>query len=604
MQIVTLKMLFRFTVCLSLLTALTGCSSDRPQLKQDGPINTGTFVATIDGNPAITLGEVFQQMMEMTAPGVNKAATPENAYDEILYRKLAAIRADTYKDYDPKEIHRLARNRLHDVLMQYLYQDMIGSKITIPESSVDSFYKANIADYTVPQRRRVTHILLSENPKAWEAAGIDVTGQSAEQLRAKAKDVAQEFYAEIQAGADIAEIASLHSHDSKSKASRGDTGWFTREEMVESFSDAAFGLSVGKISKPFSSVYGWHILRVDSIAPQTIQPLDSLLREQIMTNLRSQRENAYGQAFVDSVFRLATFEWNEPLLAKNIGEYEPYDWVCIINKTDTVDAIILRENEMMYRTRARVSDVTVQTRKDIIITRATPWVLSSLARQAGYTELDTIKSAYQNFRRNEIVNRIYRERIPVDLNWTDEQLESYYNSHIGEFKSEKPIKVQHIVFEDSLKAVEALREIRGGADFKEVAMKYYPGEDDFKEAAFDLGWIARVDIAPEFYDRAWLTPVGEVSGPQRTKWGFHLIKVLDRKSQLDFQGAKTEVRRMMREAAYKEREEQWIADLKKGRDIVRLDDIWSQVDFANPGRYRAVADSINQTQASGAGTGQ
>lgn len=604
MQIVTLKIISRYTLYLSLVVALTGCSSKKPEFKQDGPIHTGTFVATIDGEPAITLGEVFQKMNEMTAPGLNKPSTPENAYDELLYRKLAAIMADTYTDFDPKEVHRLAKNRLHDVLMQYLYQDKIGSKVVVSEASVDSAYNANIANYTVPQRRKVTHILLSDNPKAWEAAGIDITGLSTEQLRAKAKETAQKYYSEIQAGGDIAEIAAQNSHDSKSKANRGDSGWFTRAEMVEQFSDVAFGLSVGKISKPFSSVYGWHILRVDSIAEQTIQPLDSQLRQQIMAELRAQRENALGQVFVDSVFRIASFEWNETLLAKNVGDYDPYDWVCIVNKTDTIDAVILRENEMMYRTRNRTSDITPEIRKDIIIARASPWVLSSIARESGYNDLDTIKSTYQKFRRNEIVNRIFRNRVPLDLTWTDEQLESYYNDHIGEFKSEKPVKVQHIVFDDSLKAVEALREIRGGADFKEIAMKHYPGEADFKEAAFDLGWIGRIDIAPEFYDRAWVTPIGEVSGPQRTKWGFHLIKVLDKKSQLDFQGAKLEVRRLLRETAYKEREAEWIADLKKGRDIVRLDDVWSQVDFANPARYIAVADSINQAQASGAGSGQ
>lgn len=604
MQTDTVKLLLRCVFCTSFILALGGCSSDKPVLKQDGPISTATYVATIDGEPAFTLGELFTEMQAMTAPGVNKASSPENAYDELLYRKLAMLNTDSYKDYDPKEVHRLAKNRLHDVLMQYLYADLISSKVVVAESSVDSFYKANIANYTIPARRRVTHILLSDNPKAWEAAGENVAGLSTEQLRTKAKEAAQQYYAEIQSGTDIAEIAAQHSHDTNSKVKRGDSGWFTREEMVEPFADAAFSLAAGKTSKPFSSIYGWHILRVDSISQQMIQPLDAELRARILAELKSKQETAIGQSFVDSVFRLAKFEWNEPLLQKNVGDYDPYDWVCIVNGTDSIDAINLRENELMYRTRMRISEVPVETRKEIILTRATPWVLFSVARQLGFTERDTIKTAYQTFRRNEIVNRIYRDRVPGDLNWTDEQLESYYNSHEGDFKSDKPVKVQHIVFDDSLKAVEALREIRGGADFKETAMKYYPGESDFKEAAFDLGWISRNDIDPDFYDRAWVTPVGEVSGPQRTKWGFHLIKVLDRKLQLDFQSAKLEVRRLLRENAYKEREAKWIADLKKGHDIVRLDDIWSQIDFANPARYQAVADSIKQAQAPGVGSGQ
>ena len=581
-----------------------GCSSDKPKLQQEGPINSNTYLATIDGQPEITLGDLFQQMEQMTVPGGNKESTPENAYDELLYRKLAEIKALTFKDYDAKEIDRLAKNRFHDVLMQSLYEKMIAGRTEITEAAVDSFYKANISLYSIPERRAVTHVLLSENPKAWEAAGVDVTGLSTEQLRAKAKAVCQQYYDQIQAGADIAEIAAKYSHDSNSKSRSGNSGWFTRPEMVDEFSNVAFKLGVGKVSKPFSSIYGWHLLRVDSATAEVIQPLDSTLREQIRAELRTQEESRYGQILVDSVFQLANFEWNEPLLKLEPGDYDPYDWVCIVNKTDTIDAIILRENELMYRTRVRSTEVTPDIRKDIVRVRATPWVLSSTARSLGLTDTDSMRTAFQNFRHAEIVNRIFRDRVPGNLNWTDEQLESYYNAHVGEFKSEKPVQVQHIVFEDSLRAVEALREIRGGADFKATAMKYYPGDDDFKEAAFDLGWISRNDVSPELYDRAWLTPVGEVSGPVRTQWGFHLIKVLDRKSQLDFQGAKSEVRRIMRAEAYKQTEEKWIAGLKKGRDIVRLENIWSQIDFSNPAHYRAVADSIQQAQASSAPSGQ
>ncbi len=575
----------------------------RNQLNQDGPVNNTTYLATIDGKPVITLGALFQQMEQMTTPGGNKSSTPENAFNELLYRELAGIKAKSFKDYDHKEIDRLTKNRFHDVLMQYLYETSIANRTAISEAAIDSFYKANISNFSVPERRAVTHVLFSENPKAWEAVGVDVTGLSTEQLRAKAKAECQKSYEQVLAGADIAEIAAKYSHDSNSKARRGASGWFTRPEMVDEFSNAAFSLGVGKVSKPFSSIYGWHLLRVDSAAAELIQPLDSTLREQIRADLRAQEESRYGQILVDSVFQLAQFEWNEPLLEKSTGDYDPYDWVCIVNKTDTIDAIILRENEMMYRTRNRTSEVTPDIRKDIVRVRATPWVLSATARSMGLTDTDTMRHAFENFRQAEIVNRIYRDRIPADLNWTDEQLESYYNAHVGEFKSEKPVQLQHIIFEDSLRAVEALKEIRGGADFKATAMKYYPGDDDFKEAAFDLGWISRNDVSPELYDRAWLTPIGEVSGPQRTQWGFHLIKVLDRKSQLDFQGAKTEVRRRMREEAYKQSEENWIAGLKQGRDIVRLDKIWSQIDFTNPAHYRAVADSIKQAQASSAPSG-
>lgn len=133
--------------------------------------------------------------------------------------------------------------------------------------------------------------------------------------------------------------------------------------------------------------------------------------------LKTQYETAIAQAFVDSIFPLAQYRWNEELLTKDVGDYDPHDWACIVNGTDTIEATLLREAEMMYRVRARVSEVDPETRKQIIIGRATPFILSATARELGYFDRDTIKTAYQNFRRAEIINRIMRDRIPTKQQW-------------------------------------------------------------------------------------------------------------------------------------------------------------------------------------------
>lgn len=575
---------------------LAGCEKPAPRVQQEGPINANTVIATAD-NETITLAEVLRELDQLTIPGSNKAATPENAYNEVLYRKLAYIKAGDFDDFDPKEIHRLTRNRLHDVVMQYMFWDRISRHTVVLDSSIDSFYRVNLPIYTTPARRSVTHILMSDNPKAWEAAGFDVTGWSTETLKAKEKELIDQYDQEIQNGADIADLAAKYSHDSNSKARRGDSGWFKREDMVEEFSHAAFSLPVGTVSKPFRSTYGWHILRVDSASAEHVVPLDESLRSQIRQQLAMQVDTRIAQHFVDSVYQLASYEWNDDILARNVGDYDQYDWVCVVNGTDTITAGVLREYEMMYRTGRRDVQISPDVRKSLLISKSAPWVLSAVSRQLGYFDTDTIKTAYNNLRRSEIQNRIGRDRVPTHLEWSDSELESYYRKHQKEFNADKPVQIQQVVFTDSLKAVEALRSVRAGADFKEVAMQYYPGEQDFKEAAFDLGWIGRNDVDSTLYDKAWLTQVGQVTGPVRTKWGFHLVKVLDKKMQLEFSAAKNDVRRKLREKAYEEQENKWVSWLKKGRKIVRYDDLWNQIDFANAPRYFQVADSLQRAQS-------
>jgi peptidyl-prolyl cis-trans isomerase C len=81
------------------------------------------------------------------------------------------------------------------------------------------------------------------------------------QTEAEAKDV----LAQIQKGADFAELARSKSIDPSAKAQGGDLGFFGREEMVPEFSEAAFKLKDGEITKaPVKTQFGWHIIKVEA----------------------------------------------------------------------------------------------------------------------------------------------------------------------------------------------------------------------------------------------------------------------------------------------------------------------------------------------------
>jgi peptidyl-prolyl cis-trans isomerase C len=100
------------------------------------------------------------------------------------------------------------------------------------------------------------------------------------QTEAEAKTV----IADLKKGADFAEIAKTKSIDPSGKQNGGDLGYFSREEMVPEFSEAAFKLKDGETTQtPIKTQFGWHVIRVE--ARRTQAPSFDEMREQISSDL-------------------------------------------------------------------------------------------------------------------------------------------------------------------------------------------------------------------------------------------------------------------------------------------------------------------------------
>lgn len=66
----------------------------------------------------------------------------------------------------------------------------------------------------------------------------------------------------IESGEDFAQVALQFSEDPSVKENNGDLGYFSAFRMVYSFENAAFSTAVGKVSKPFRTRFGYHIVKV------------------------------------------------------------------------------------------------------------------------------------------------------------------------------------------------------------------------------------------------------------------------------------------------------------------------------------------------------
>ncbi len=92
--------------------------------------------------------------------------------------------------------------------------------------------------------------------------------QTAEQVEAShilvpTEDLARELYDRATNGADFGQLARNNSVDQQTAPTGGELGWFTYDQMVEPFAEAAFSLEPGSISEPVHTQFGWHIIKVE-----------------------------------------------------------------------------------------------------------------------------------------------------------------------------------------------------------------------------------------------------------------------------------------------------------------------------------------------------
>jgi peptidyl-prolyl cis-trans isomerase SurA len=107
------------------------------------------------------------------------------------------------------------------------------------------------------------------------------------------------------------------------------------------------------------------------------------------------------------------------------------------------------------------------------------------------------------------------------------------------------------------------RQLRQGKTFEELAARY--SEDSNAAADGSIGWITPGELMPELDQAIATLESGEVSGPIRSRLGFHLVKVRDRRSasSLSAAEAKRNVQLQLYQQKFDERMTQWLGELKQ-----------------------------------------
>lgn len=154
--------------------------------------------------------------------------------------------------------------------------------------------------------------------------------------------------------------------------------------------------------------------------------------------------------------------------------------------------------------------------------------------QQGIKDEDALRKALRMGMLQEIA-------VTEDIEVTEEEIKEEYEKQTTE------IDASHILVEDEETAKKVKNELDNGADFAELAKQYSTDEAN-KDDGGDLGYFSSGDMVPEFFDGAFNTEVGAISEPIESSFGFHIIKVNDKRKVADadsFEDSKEDIRRQL-----------------------------------------------------------
>jgi peptidyl-prolyl cis-trans isomerase C len=150
---------------------------------------------------------------------------------------------------------------------------------------------------------------------------------------------------------------------------------------------------------------------------------------------------------------------------------------------------------------------------------------------------------------------------------TDEALHKVYDEAVKQMPSEEEVHARHILVATEGEAKEIEAQLKNGADFATLAKE--KSKDPGAADGGDLGYFTKDQMVPEFAGVAFKLDKGQISDPVKTQFGWHIIKVEDKRMKPT--PTFDEVKEQLQNYVGRRAQAELVASLRKSATIERLD---------------------------------
>jgi peptidyl-prolyl cis-trans isomerase C len=210
------------------------------------------------------------------------------------------------------------------------------------------------------------------------------------------------------------------------------------------------------------------------------------------------------------------------------------------------------------------------------------------AKKKGFESNPEYQKKLEDFKKLTLISLLLEKEIEDKAKVGDKDVKDYYEKHKADLMTNNQVRASHILVKSEDEAKKILDQLKKGGDFKKIA-KEKSIDTGSAQNGGDLGFFSRGQMVPEFDKAAFSLKEGELSGPVKSQFGYHIIKVTGKKEGkvVEFDKVKDLLTQKVTAEKQKEAFDSYMESLKKSYTVDKNKEAIASIGNAPKGKTEA-----------------
>ena len=188
-----------------------------------------------------------------------------------------------------------------------------------------------------------------------------------------------------------------------------------------------------------------------------------------------------------------------------------------------------------------------------------------------------VKRLVNEAKRKIMIVQLLRDEVDIQTDVNDEEMQNYYNENKEKFTTPEVLRASHVLLKTEDEAKDILVGLSNGRNFEDLARAR--SIDPTSKIGGDIGYFTKNQLVPEVEEVCFSMQPGEISGIVKSKFGYHVIKLTERKEPAlkSFEEVKDVIKQSLGRHKKKVRFNELVESLREKSKIVINNDLLESI---------------------------